>query len=288
MLGDRRTDLKEPTVRLSETRLNGRRNTMSHPRPLALVTGASSGIGRELARVLAREGHDLVLVARREPELRALADELKSRYGADSAVVTADLSLAGAARLVADAVADREIGVLINNAGLGGHGRFWDADVEAQHRLLAVNIVALTELTGLLLPAMVARGTGRVVNVASTAAFQPGPFMATYYASKAYVLSFTEALAEELSSTGVTATALCPGVVPTEFQATANLGEDVPMLKTPGTKSAEYVANAAYKGMTSGRRIVIPGVVNKLGAQAGRVSPRVAMTKVIRRLHPPE
>ncbi|MBV9485127.1 MAG: SDR family oxidoreductase [Frankiaceae bacterium] len=260
---------------------------MSHTRPLALVTGASSGIGLELARVFAREGHDLVLVARREPELRALGDELKSRYGADSTVITADLALEGAARQLATEVADSDIEVLVNNAGLGNQGRFWETDLDADHRMLAVNVLALTELTKLLLPAMVARGSGRVLNVASTAGFQPGPFMATYYASKAYVISLTEALAEELTGTGVTATALCPGVVPTGFQAAAEMDPNTPLLKSPGSKSAEYVANAAYKGMVAGRRIVIPGVVNKIGAQAGRVTPRVVMTKVTRRLNPP-
>jgi short-subunit dehydrogenase len=261
---------------------------MSHPRPLALVTGASSGIGLELARVLAREGHDLVLVARREPELKAVADELKSRYGAEATVVTADLSTPDGAQSVADAVAGQAIDVLVNNAGLGGHGRFWETDPDVERRTLAVNVVALTELTKLLLPAMVSRGSGRVLNVASTAAFQPGPFMATYYASKAYVLSLTDALAEELTGTGVTATALCPGVVPTEFQSTANMDSSLPLLNSPGTKSAEYVANTAYQGMVSGKRVVVPGAINKAGVHAVRLTPRTLMTKIVRRLHPPE
>jgi short-subunit dehydrogenase len=262
---------------------------MSHSRPLALVTGASSGIGLELSRVLAREGHDLVLVARREPELAALASELKSRYGADATVVTADLALADGPQRVYDAVsaAGLEVDVLVNNAGLGGHGRFWESDADLEQRALAVNIVALHSLTKLFLPGMVGRGRGRVLNVASTAGFQPGPFMAVYYASKAYVLSFTEALAEELSGTGVTATALCPGVVPTGFQSAAEMSDDLPLLKSPGAKSAEYVANAAYKGMSHGRRRVIPGALNKIGVQAGRISPRTTMVKVTKRLHPP-
>jgi hypothetical protein len=260
---------------------------MSHP--LALVTGASSGIGLELARVLAREGHDLVLVARREPELTTLAGELKSRYGAESTVVPADLALADGPQQVFDSVAAAglEIDVLVNNAGLGGHGRFWESDPDQDRRALAVNVVALHTLTRLFLPGMIARGHGRVLNVASTAAFQPGPFMAVYYASKAYVLSFTEALAEELTGTGVTATALCPGVVPTGFQTAADMSDDLPLLKSPGSKSAEYVANAAYKGMIRGRRVVIPGAINKLGVQAGRISPRTTMVKVTKRLHPP-
>jgi hypothetical protein len=262
---------------------------MSQPRPLALVTGASSGIGLELCRVLAREGHDLVLVARREPELTALADELTSRYGADSTVVSADLSTPASPHQIYDSVsaAGRDVDVLVNNAGFGGHGKFWESDADHEQRELAVNILALHTLTKLFLPSMVERGRGHVLNVASTAAFQPGPFMAVYYASKAYVLSFTEALAEELTGTGVTATALCPGVVITGFQDTAGLEADQPMLHSPATKSADYVAEVAYKGMIRGRRVVIPGTLNKVGAQAGRIAPRTAMVKVIRRLHPP-
>jgi short-subunit dehydrogenase len=263
---------------------------MPHPRPIALVTGASSGIGLELARVLAREGHDLVLVARREPELAALADELRTRYGADSTVVSADLSLPGGAKDVFDAVtaADREVDVLVNNAGVGGHGRFAETDAAVEQRMLAVNVVALTDMTKRFLPAMVARGSGRILNVASTAAFQPGPFMAVYYATKAYVLSFTEALAEELSGTGVTATVLCPGVVPTGFQAAAEMSDDMPLLHSPGAMSPEVVAQAAYRGMARGKRIVIPGALNKFGVQSLRVSPRRLIVKVVRRLHPPE
>jgi short-subunit dehydrogenase len=291
MLGARRANNKAAPVRLSETRLKSAgASRMSSSRPIALVTGASSGIGLELAKVLAREGHDLVLVARREPELAALGEELRSRYGADATVVTADLAQPEGPQRVFDAVTAAGLGidVLVNSAGLGGHGRFWQTEPDVEHRTLAVNIVALTELTKLFLPAMVARGNGRVLNVASTAGFQPGPFMATYYASKAYVISFTDAVAEELSGTGVTATALCPGVVPTGFQAAAQMSADLPLLKSPGAKSAEFVAQAAYNGMIRGRRIVIPGGLNKVGAQAVRVSPRRVMTKVVRRMHPPE
>jgi short-subunit dehydrogenase len=263
---------------------------MSQARPVALVTGASSGIGLALARVLAREGHDLVLVARREPELRALADELASRYGADATVVVADLaSASGAAQLFTDVTAaGKAIEILVNNAGLGGHGRFAETDIDFEQRVLAVNIVALTELTKAFLPSMIARGHGRVLNVASTAAFQPGPFMAVYYASKAYVLSFTEALAEELAGTGVTATALCPGVVPTGFQTAGGLDGDLPLLHSPGAKSAEYVAEAAYDGMRRGKRVVVPGALNKIGVQSVRLAPRRVMVGITKRLHPPD
>jgi uncharacterized protein len=261
---------------------------MPYTRPVALVTGASSGIGRELSRILAREGHDLVLVARREPELQELADELKSHYGTTSTVVTTDLSAPEGAPQVFDAVtaAGLDIDVLVNNAGFGGSGRFTETDAGHEQRMVAVNIVALTDLTKLFLPAMTERRRGRVLNVASTAAFQPGPFMAIYYASKAYVLSFTEAIAEELVGTGVTATALCPGVVPSGFQDTAGISDSSPLLHSPGVKSAEYVAEAGYDGMIHGRRVVVPGALNKIGVQSLRIAPRRAVVSVIRRLHP--
>jgi short-subunit dehydrogenase len=263
---------------------------MTRTRPVALVTGASSGIGRDLSLVLAREGHDLVLVARREPELRALADEVKSRFGADSTVITADLSSPTGTQQVYDAVtaAGLEVDVLVNNAGFGGHGRFVETAAADEQRMVAVNVVALTDLTKLFAPQMVKRGHGRILNVASTAAFQPGPFMAIYYASKAYVLSFTEALGEELVGTGVTATALCPGAVPSGFQDAAGLAEDAPLFHSPAVKSSEFVAQAAYDGMMRGKRVVIPGTLNKLGVQSLRIAPRRAVLATIRRLHPPD
>jgi short-subunit dehydrogenase len=261
---------------------------MATTRPRALVTGASAGIGRALAAILAREGHDLVLVARREPELSALAVELKETYGADSQVVTADLARPDAAKAIVDELGpDAVVDVLVNNAGFGGHGAFYERDRDAELRMLAVNVTALTDLTRLVLPGMVKRGRGRVLNVASTAAFQPGPFMAVYYASKAYVLSFSQAIAEELSGTGVTVTALCPGVTETEFQKVAGV-EDVPLTKGPLSMTADAVAEAAYAGMTRGKLLVVPGLHNKIGAQSTRLAPRKVMLKVVRRLHPSE
>jgi short-subunit dehydrogenase len=258
---------------------------MAASRPTALVTGASAGIGRELARILAREGHDLVLVARREPELTALAAELKEQYGADSRVITADLAKTRAAQtLVKELGPTAQVDVLVNNAGFGGHGAFWERERDADLRQIAVNVTALTDLTRLLLPGMVERRRGRILNVASTAAFQPGPFMAVYYATKAYVLSFSQALAEELSGTGVTVTTLCPGVTETEFQQVAG-AEDLRLNTGPLAMSARAVAEAAYKGMTKGKLVVIPGAHNKVGAQATRFTPRRVMLKVVRQLH---
>lgn len=258
---------------------------MADPRPVALVTGASAGIGRELAGILAREGHDLVLVARREAELTDLARELKERYAVDSRVLPADLAQADAAQQLVDALGtDATIDVLVNNAGFGGHGAFADRTRDEDLRMVAVNVTALTDLTKLLLPGMVARGRGRVLNVASTAAFQPGPFMAVYYASKAYVLSLSEALAEELRGTGVTVTCLCPGVTITEFQQVAGV-ENIALNTGPLTMKASDVAEAAYKGLAKGKRLVIPGVHNKVGVQSVRLSPRGVILKVVRRLH---
>src|SRR4051812_17735823 len=255
-------------------------------RPLAVVTGASAGIGRELADILAREGHDLVLVARRETELKKLAEELQQHHGAHSTIAAVDLSHPDAADQVMAAVgADTAVDVLVNNVGFGGHGPFSERDRGDELRMLAVNVVALTDLTKLVLPGMVARGRGRVLNVGSTAGFQPGPFMAVYYASKAYVVSFSQALAEEMRGTGVTVTCLCPGVTTTEFQKVAGV-EDVPLTQGALSMTARAVAEAAYAGMRRGKLMVIPGVHNKVGAQAVRLAPRGVILKVVRRLHP--
>jgi len=256
-------------------------------RPLAIVTGASAGIGRELARILAREGHDLVLVARREAQLTELADELKTRYDAASTIAAVDLAAAGAADDVMAVLAGRAVDVLVNNAGFGGVGAFCTRSRDDDMRMVAVNVVALTDLTKLLVPGMVQRRRGRVLNVASTAAFQPGPFMAVYYATKAYVLSLSQALAEELSGTGVTVTCLCPGPTESEFHAVA--GTDAqPLTATPLTMSASSVAEAGYRAMMRGKLVEVPGLHNKIGAQTIRIAPRRAVLKVVRRLHPAE
>jgi short-subunit dehydrogenase len=182
----------------------------------ALVTGASGGIGLEVARVLAGKGYDLALVARSGDRLEALAAELGG-----ASVVVADLSSPSAPAEVAGAIPD--VDVLVNNAGVGAYGLFADADLGATMAMVALNVGALTELTHRYLPGMLARGSGRILNVASTAAFFPGPLMSVYYATKSYVLSFSEGLAEEVRGTGVTVTALCPGPTATGFQAAADM-----------------------------------------------------------------
>jgi short-subunit dehydrogenase len=256
-------------------------------RPLAIVTGASAGIGRELARILAREGHDLVLVARREAQLTELAEELKTRYDAASTIAAVDLAAPDAAEEVMAVLAGRAVDVLVNNAGFGGVGAFSTRSRDDDMRMVAVNVVALTDLTKLVVPGMVQRRRGRVLNVASTAAFQPGPFMAVYYATKAFVLSLSQALAEELSGTGVTVTCLCPGPTESEFHAIA--GTDAqPLTATPLTMSARSVAEAGYRAMMRGKLVEIPGLHNKVGAQSIRLAPRRVVLKIVRRLHPGE
>jgi len=268
--------------------------------PAALVTGASSGIGLELARILAREHHDLVLVARSESRLVELGNELSGRYGVQCLPLAADLAGPGAPAELVRRVQDNgvEVDVLVNNAGFGLWGRFVELDWTEQAQMLQLNVVALTELTRLLVPAMVANHRGRVLNVASTAAFQPGPLMALYYATKAYVLSFSEALAAELAESGVTVTALAPGVTPTGFQARAG-GESsvspsvagapegksmIERLRGLATTSAVSVAEAGFQAMMEGRSLVVPGAMNKVGVVGIRFMPRRLVPRMVMRM----
>jgi uncharacterized protein len=251
----------------------------------ALVTGASGGIGLELARLLASGGHDLVLVARSEAKLHEIGEQLEQEHGIAATVIASDLSKPNAARDLVETLraASTEIDVLVNNAGYGLNGEFVDNDPQTQLDMIQVNIVALTELTRLLLPSMVARRSGRILNVASTAAFAPDPFAAVYGATKAYVLSFSEAIAEELRHSGVTVTALCPGPTQTGFSTAAGAGSTRLYSKQKPMSSAD-VARAGYQGMNSGRRVVVTGLRNKLLVQSARMSPRRMVTMVGRRL----
>jgi uncharacterized protein len=255
------------------------------PRPLALVTGASGGIGAELARELARHGHDLVLAARSVPPMEALAAELRDA-GAVVTVIPADLARPGAAAALADDIERRGLvlDVLVNNAGLGAAGRFDRADPRRIGEILNVNIVALTELTRLLVPGMIERGLGRIMLVASVAAFQPGPHMAAYFASKAYVLSLGEALAYELRGTGVSVTTLCPGATATSFFTVAGADNSVMARRLRRMTSAADVARLGYRGMAAGRHVVITGMANRLMALVGRYVPHRITLPVTDRL----
>lgn len=254
-------------------------------RKTALITGASSGIGLDLAHLFGADRWNLVLVARSEGKLRETAAELEKKCGIYVTVLPVDLAKPDAAHEIVDQLAAKgiEIEALVNNAGFGGRGAFWETEERTELDMLQVNIVALTQLTRLLLPPMVARNSGRILNVASTAAFQPGPYMAVYYASKAYVLSLSEAVADELRDTGVTVTALCPGPTATGFAAVAGT-EGSKLFRLSKPMSSDDVAQAGYKAMLAGRRLVVTGMKNKLLAQAVRVSPRRMVTTIARKM----
>ena len=240
----------------------------------ALVTGASAGIGRDLARLFAADGHDVVLVARRRERLEELAAELTGDHNVNAHVVTADLSTATAPQAICDQLSANSLTVdyLVNNAGFGSNGAFVELDVGREVDMVTVNISALVALTGLLVPHMVARGHGAVLNIGSTAGFQAGPYMATYYASKAFVNHFSEALAHELQGTGVTVTVSCPGPVATEFVGIA--GNDRSKLFAANVASSEDIAREAYKATMKGERMIIHGARYKALMQMLRISPR--------------
>ena len=235
--------------------------------------------------MIAKDRLDLVLVARRVERLEELATGLRQKYGVNVEVVAADLAQPGAAERVFEAAraGSGAVDVLVNSAGVGVHGLFAETSLSREIEMIHVNVVALTELTKLCVRGMIERRRGRILNVASTAAFQPGPLMAVYYATKAHVLSFTEALAEELTGTGVTATTLCPGPTRTEFQQKAGFG-DVPLLRGPLVWDAASVARVGWEGAKRGKRVVVPGLVNRVLALGARLSPRGLTTKIARRL----
>ena len=245
-----------------------------------LITGATSGIGLELARCFAAAKSNLVLVARRKEKLSELAHEFHAQHGIQVHVLAKDLSDPHVAREIVDELhaAGTTIDVLVNNAGFGARGTIAELSLERQMSMLQVNINALTELTRRLLPGMIERRRGGILNVASTAAFQAGPWLSVYYATKAYVLHFSEGLAEELAGTGVTATCLCPGPTATEFVEVANM--ESTRLFRRGAMSAETVARRGYDGFRKGKVVVVPGLQNKLGVFGVRFLPRFVVRKI--------
>ena len=249
----------------------------------ALITGASGGIGLEIAKLFAAGGNNVVLVARTREKLDRLARELESQYPIQATVIGADLAQSSAPdeiyRITQQAGIDIEF--LVNNAGFGIRQSFGKTDLKNILEMIQVNMAALTHLTKLFLPAMVARGRGKILNVASTAAFQPGPWMAVYYATKAYVLSLSEALHYELRGTGVSLTVLCPGPTPTGFQKRAG-SDDATMMKSKMmTKmDAKHVAEKGYAGLLKNKRVIVPGFVNQLLAAGSNIGPRSLATKI--------
>jgi short-subunit dehydrogenase len=250
-----------------------------------LITGASSGIGLELAKPFAAAKHPLILTARNAAALEQLAQECRQSHGVEAQVITADLADVVGPQFLFDEIQRRGlcVDILVNNAGFGTHGRFWEIATRNELSLLQVNVVALVQLTHLFLPGMVARKRGKVLNVASTAAFQPGPLMANYYASKAYVLSFSEALSNELAGTGVTVTALCPGPTSTDFQKRAGIG--MSKISAIAGMSAQAVAQAGYDAVMNGKRVCIPGWKNRLLARSSKWLPRSLVLNAVRRLN---
>lgn len=249
----------------------------------ALITGASAGIGYGLAKVFAAEKFNLVLVARNEARLKKVAEELRAQHGIETRILAKDLSLANTPQEIFDALSDTPISVLVNNAGFGWRGAFAECDLQ-QHALgmMHVNMDSLVALTRLFVPSMLARRNGRILNVASTAAYQPGPFTNIYFATKAFVLYFSTALSEELAGTGVTVTALCPGSTRTEFFERAKMKNFRPEWHM---MNADVVARAGYRGLMRGQRVVIPGILNKFTAKLANFVPISMATKMVRKIN---
>lgn len=253
----------------------------------ALITGASSGIGKALAHEFARDGYHLVLAARSVGKMQALADELQQRYPVTVTVVGADLETSdGAQKLHADIKARNiTLSALVNNAGYGTFGEFKDSALAPELAMMQLNMNTVVMLTKLFLPDLIAT-RGKVLNTASTAAFQPGPYMAVYYATKAFVLSFSEAIAAELAPHGVTVTALCPGPTASGFQDKADMHASS-LVKGKNLPTSEHVASKGYRALQRGQRVYIPGCMNWSLAQSVRFTPRNIVTALVKRMSQP-
>jgi uncharacterized protein len=259
-----------------------------NPRKTALITGASGGIGRSIAEQFAKGGSDVVIVARNLPELEKIAADWQTRYGVTVVPIRADLAEAGAAQKLADEISARniEIAYLVNNAGYGLFGHFKDSALDAELAMMTINMTTLTVLSKRFLPSVL-KHQGKIMNVASTAAFQPGPYMAVYYATKSYVLSLSEALASELEGTGVTVTALCPGPTASGFQDKAAM-QNSGLVKDKRLPTADEVGVLGYHAMMAGKRVYIPGTMNWLMAQSIRFTPRRMVTALVKTMSAPK
>ncbi|MBM7068014.1 SDR family oxidoreductase [Actibacterium sp. 188UL27-1] len=245
-----------------------------------LVTGASDGIGRALARIAAKRGRNVILTARSKDKLTQLAEELKAAHDVEAIVIPTDLSQPGeAARLWSEASDGRRIEILINNAGLGRNGPFAEGEWAREERSMAVNMTALTVLMKQAVPHMIGHGDGRILNVASVAGFLPGPNMAVYHATKAYVLSLSEAVAEELRGTKVSVTALCPSATKSNFFNDAGM-HDIMVVNSGMVANADKVAMAGWNAMVARQRIVVPGAPNAILAALPRITPRAVVTRI--------
>lgn len=248
----------------------------------ALITGASCGLGHSFAHVFAREGYDLVLVARNGERLEEIKSEIEEKYGVKATAIAKDLCETESAKeiYVATQSAGIDIDVLVNNAGSGDFGEFYKCDLSKQIRMVELNCIALMELCRYYLPAMVERGRGNVLNVDSIAAFQPGPLMSVYYATKAFVFSFSQALTRELKGSGVKVMALCPGPIRTNFDVAANFGESG-LFKNLKVWSPEVVAEFGYKNMKKGKSYCVLGLMNKLMVFSTRLAPRSLVRETV-------
>ncbi|MBI5227731.1 SDR family oxidoreductase [Candidatus Micrarchaeota archaeon] len=262
---------------------------LEHVRGTVLITGASSGIGFELAKLFAKDGYCLVLVARKKDALENSAKELRSRSSSPDISITTipkDLSIPDSAQEIFDELTKQKIkiDILVNNAGFGNYGFFYETNWITEQKMIQLNIASLTELTKLSVKQMVERKYGKILNVASTAAFQPGPLMAVYYATKAYVLHFSEALANELKGTGVTVTTLCPGPTVSSFQKTAEMEKSRIANQPSALDNPEHVAKVGYDALMKGKTVVIPGFKNNLFAFLVRLTPRDIVTSIVRQV----
>jgi uncharacterized protein len=256
----------------------------------ALITGGSKGLGFELASQFAQDGYDLVLIARSEDELASKAKILTDLYSVQTEIIAADLSEISSVEIISETLKNRNIfpDVLVNNAGFGLHGFFPSLDLKKQIDIITVNVSSLVGLTRALLPGMIKRKSGGILNVASTAAFYPGPMMSVYYASKTFVLYFSEALREEVNACGITVSTLCPGPTESNFEKRSGIGNTLLVKrKLMPLMSAQKVATIGFQGFKAKKRVIIPGVRNKIGTILTPFFPRSITGKVIKLLNTP-